>query len=135
MIALDSNVLIRYLARDDEAQWRTATALIDGVGGRSRQFYVSSVVLAETAWVLRRSYRLKKVEFADLLESIFETTEFQFSTGVDIRKALASYRVGKGDFADYLIREQSIAAGCQSMATFDKDLLTEAYFVAPSARD
>jgi predicted nucleic-acid-binding protein len=42
----------------------------------------------------------------------------------------AGYAHGKGDFADYVIREQARAAGCERIATFDRALLEEELFVA-----
>jgi len=45
-------------------------------------------------------------------------------------RALEAYETGKGDFADYLIREQARAAECESVATFDRVLLRERGFVA-----
>jgi len=47
------------------------------------------------------------------------------------RSALDGYEAGKGDFADYLVREHARAADCESVATFDRVLVKERGFVAP----
>lgn len=44
-------------------------------------------------------------------------------------RALSAYERGRGDFADYLIREHARGAGCDGVATFDKVLLKEPTFV------
>jgi len=56
MIALDTNVLVRFLAQDDPDQGRMATDLIGGLTEQKRGF-VAREVLVELVWVLERSYR------------------------------------------------------------------------------
>ena len=52
MIALDTNVIVRFLVRDDPAQARRAKALIDRLTEREERAYVSDIVLCELIWVL-----------------------------------------------------------------------------------
>ena len=54
-----------------------------------------------------------------------------FSSNDQLARALDAYRLGKGDFADYLIREHAKAAGAAAVATFDRALLAEAGFTSP----
>ncbi|EQD27547.1 PilT protein domain protein, partial [mine drainage metagenome] len=58
MIALDSNVLVRLVTRDDEAQALRAKAIFDAHNGEDGALFVSDIVLVEVCWVLERSYRL-----------------------------------------------------------------------------
>jgi predicted nucleic-acid-binding protein len=46
-------------------------------------------------------------------------------------RALSAFGKGKGDFADYVIREHGQQAGCGTIATFDRNLLRETFFSAP----
>ena len=55
MLAVDTNVIVRYLTRDDAEQFAKASALISG-----EDVYVCTTVLLETEWVLRRGYRLSR---------------------------------------------------------------------------
>jgi len=48
-----------------------------------------------------------------------------------LSRALQAFLAGKGDFADYVIREEARAAGCDRVATFDRVLLRESAFIAP----
>ena len=57
MIALDTNVLVRFLVADDEEQNRRATELIKATIQKDNALYVSDIVLVETVWVLSRSYQ------------------------------------------------------------------------------
>jgi predicted nucleic-acid-binding protein len=54
-----------------------------------------------------------------------------FDSEIRLFQALDAYEHGKGDFADYLIREQAQRAGCKAVYTFDRRLQTEDGFKAP----
>jgi predicted nucleic-acid-binding protein len=62
MIALDTNVLVRYLTQDDEAQFRAVMRLLNR---RGASFLISDLVLAETDWVLRDLYEWTAAEIAE----------------------------------------------------------------------
>ncbi|MGA9867900.1 MAG: PIN domain-containing protein [Acetobacteraceae bacterium] len=68
MIGLDTNVLVRYLAQDDPVQSPTATALIERRLSDADPGFVSTVTMAETAWVLERAYGLSDHEVAAAIE-------------------------------------------------------------------
>ena len=55
---------------------------------------------------------------------------FGWRRSKDINEALEAYDAGRGDFADYLIREHARVSGCEAVATFDGDLLKEPGFIA-----
>ncbi len=57
--------------------------------------------------------------------------QLHFDTPDNVLRALHAYESGKGDFADYLIREHARVAGCHSVMTFDQRLLKEEMFAAP----
>ena len=69
MTGLDSNVLVRYFTRDDEAQARAARKFIERAIGVGERLHVSLVALAELAWVLRSRYKVKRNEVSTLVES------------------------------------------------------------------
>ncbi|MDP8208882.1 MAG: type II toxin-antitoxin system VapC family toxin [Candidatus Electryonea clarkiae] len=125
MIALDTNVLLRFLVKDEEKQSQMARNLIERVSEKNEFIFISEIVLCEMVWVLSssRGYNLKRVEIVDLLKMIFNTKQFAFSDADRIKNALELFNNNKGDFADFLIKEQAIAAGCKYVATFDRTLL------------
>jgi predicted nucleic-acid-binding protein len=129
MIALDSNVLVRLLVADDPAQTGRAKAVVDRLDAEDQRAYVSDIVLCELVWVLSRSYRLKRAELAAALRRLVCSKQLQFDSADQVLRALAAYESGKGDFADYLIREHAKAAGCDTVATFDT--AADTMFTAP----
>ena len=131
MIALDTNVLIRFLVEDDVAQSRRATALIEGAVARDEHLFVSDIVMCETVWVLSSAYRFSRTEIVDALSQLVRARSVDFNSADSIARALDAYRKEKGDFADYLIREHARSAGADTVATFDGALLEESGFSKP----
>ena len=131
MIALDTNVLVRYLVEDDEAQSRRATKLIEATIAREDELFVSDVVMCETVWVLSSAYPFSRNEITDALAGLLRARSVIFTSTDRLARSLEAYRNGKGDFADYLIRELAREAGAETVATFDKSLLKEPGFSKP----
>lgn len=131
MIALDTNVLVRFLVEDDPGESRRARKLIEEGLVQDQPFFVADVVLCEVVWVLRSNYRLPKGATLEILEKLLHAAQLTFSSSDRIARALRAFRSGRGDFADYLIREEARDFGYPTLATFDRDLLKEPGFVAP----
>ena len=130
MIALDTNVLVRFLVEDDVAQTKRARALITRAIEEESGCFVSDVVMCELVWVLTSAYRVPKSEVARHLGSLLRARHFAYRSADRLSRALDAFSDGRGDFADYVIREDSAAAGCETLATFDKALHTERGFRA-----
>lgn len=131
MMALDTNVVVRFLVADDEAQTTRAARAIDKATARGGKCFVSDVVVVETAWVLTRSYRFRRAEVTDVVRRMLATAELVFQSPDALDRALRAYAAGKGDLADYLIREVARAAGSTATLTFDRALIGEAGFKEP----
>jgi predicted nucleic-acid-binding protein len=131
VIALDTNVLVRYLVADDEEQAARAAALIEDTAGRGDAMFISNVVVCELVWVLGRAYRLPKPRLVEAVANVVRTAQFVVEDADLVGRALYRYRDGGADFADYLIAEAAAAAGCVQVATFDKRLLREDGFTSP----
>ncbi len=131
MIALDTNVLVRFLVEDDENQSRLATRLIRGAIEREEQLFISDIVMCETVWVLSSAYSFSRVEILEALAALLRARAVVFALTDRLARALEAYAAGKGDFADYLIREHARAAGADTVATFDRSLLKERGFSKP----
>ncbi len=122
MIGLDTNVLVRYLTQDDPAQSRKADALIADTVARGERCVIDTVVLCELIWVLRDAYRTPKADLMTTLDRILATQQFHITEKDRVREACEAYRVGRADFADYLIGTANRDAGCSETATFDRRL-------------
>ena len=132
MIALDTNVLVRFLVEDDARQSAAAAKLVDRTAAAGDTLFVSDIVLCETVWVLAGSYEIPKAAIVETMRELIRARHLAFANPDRISRALDAFATGKGDFADYLIREHALAAGCSEMATFDRALTREKGFVAPS---
>ena len=126
MIGLDTNVLIRYLTQDDATQAALATQILSSVS-QDDPGYVSSVVLAEISWVLKRAYKEPREKIADGLEALLRSNDLIIENRDASFRALAIYRNGQSvDFADALIAMIASLAGASKTVTFDKRAAAEA---------
>lgn len=117
MISLDTNVLARFLARDDEEQFRAASAVMAGLAA-DRRAVVTQIVLVELFWVLTRTYRLPAADVLGTLLALVETRELDVEGEEDVVVALDLAADG-ADFPDALIQARSARLGCEAVVTFD----------------
>jgi len=108
MIAIDTNVLLRYLLQDDDKQSSKVNKLFAG----KRQILISDVVLAETIWTLKgKRYKLSKDNLLSTIDALFKEPNVRFEDGQTVWRALNDYRTAspknKVDFADTLILKKS----------------------------
>jgi predicted nucleic-acid-binding protein len=132
VIALDTNILVRFLVEDDADQAEQARALLQRAVDTNSRCYVSDIVMCEIVWVLATSYKLRRADISQALGRLLRARNLSFSSSDQLARALESYSSGRGDFADYLIREHARASGCEAVVTFEGRLLKEPGFVAPS---
>jgi len=126
MIGLDTNILIRYLTKDDEVQWQQAATMIEA----GETCFISDIVLCEIVWVLEgKSYRYSKQEILETLELILQSPTFEFEDRSVIYQALQQTKQGKADFSDYLIGAISASKGCRTTISFDRKLNQEQNFL------
>ena len=130
-MALDTNVLVRFLVEDDKMQGARAAKLIRRAVAEARPLYVSDIVVCEVVWVLTSAYRIARSEVVAILQQLLRAKHLVFSTPERLARAIDAFDGGRGDFADYLIREHARSAGYAQVATFDRALLREPGFVAP----
>jgi predicted nucleic-acid-binding protein len=117
MRAIDTNVLVRLLTRDDEAQVRSAEAFV-GKGA-----WVSHVVLAETSWVLSAAYELEHSAIAVAIDMLLNHASITVQDPDVVSSALAHYRRKPAlGFSDCLVLEIARKAGHVPLGTFDKNL-------------
>lgn len=120
MIGIDTNVLVRYLMRDEPEQSAIARSFMFSLS-RDEPGFVSSVVLAELSWVLARAYRVPRGHIADGLEALLRTHDLVIENRDASFRALALYRAGKHvEFADALIAMIASLAGASRTVTFDR---------------
>lgn len=117
MRAVDTNTLVRLIARDDLRQLRAAEIFVaNGV-------WVSVLALAEAAWVLKSAYGLQSRELADAIEMLLEQEHLVVQSRETVAAALMLFREKPSlGFSDCMILELARQAGHLPLGTFDKDL-------------
>jgi predicted nucleic-acid-binding protein len=123
MLGVDTNVLIRYLVRDDQSQYEQARRLIERQVKIGEPILVSLLVLLETEWVLRSRYELAKPEILAAFSSLVQTAELSFEDEPAVEYALYAWKNSIADFADCLIDARNRRLGCRGTATFDRKAL------------
>lgn len=119
MLGIDTNVLVRFLLRDDEAQFQKANKLIQWEVTAGRGVLVSQLVLLETEWVLRSRYGFSKIQLLEVIASLLDTLDIQLEDGQSVEEAIYHWKDANADFADCLIAARYRRLGCGSTATFD----------------
>ncbi len=117
MLAVDTNVLVRFLTRDDEAQAARARAVIEAGA------WIPTTVALELEWVLRGTYRYPPGRVAEVFRMLSGLPTVQFENPDRLSEALSALQAGM-DFADALHR--AAASGCEAFLTFDLDLIKAA---------
>lgn len=124
MIGIDTNILVRYLTRDDPAQLVMVDRALEDAAHAGDKLLVNPIVLCELVWVLETAYRYGRDEIATVLERILCTSDFEIPERDALRLALEAYRRDRGDFADYCIGRLNHRAGAEYTLTFDQHLKT-----------
>ena len=118
MTGLDSNVLLRYLTQDDAAEAARATRLIERELSERAPGFISLVVLVETCRVLKRIYGVTPAEISTTVRDLLDTRQLTIERRAAVARALE--RAGAGNFADALIADIALDAGCSRVVTFDR---------------
>ena len=128
MIGLDTNLLVRYLTLDDPRQAKIATEVIEAATTAGEPLFVSTVVMCEVVWVLERGDRFDRAQVEQAVDALLRTAQLHFREKDLLLAALADYRSGSGDFADYVIGRDAAAEGCSRTVTLDRALESSPLF-------
>ena len=120
MPALDTNVLVRYVVQDDEAQLAAARRLIRKHVDEGQTLFVPVTVALELEWVLRSGFKYPRDEAIRILSNLLSAAELTFESERALEVALHLYRSGSADFADCLHIALAAQAGELPLWTFDK---------------
>jgi len=115
---VDTNVLLRYLVRDEPTQAARAARELE----RGERFLVGSIVLCELVWVLETGYGFSRRDVAATLERILATAQFEIEAKDLALGALDDFRRSTADFSDCLLGRRNRAAGAAETVTFDRSL-------------
>jgi predicted nucleic-acid-binding protein len=113
-VAVDTNVLVRAVMRDDRAQAEIAAKWLRN----SSLLVVALSALCELVWVLRRVYGFKPAEVADTIRSLTSADNVETNRPA-VEAGLAMLDAG-GDFADGVIAYEGRWLGAETFVSFDK---------------
>ena len=117
MRAVDTNVVVRLIVRDDAKQTAASEAFV------SKGAWVSHVVLVETTWVLASVFGLNHKQLAVAIEMLLNHRELAMQDPDVVAAALAHYRKRpKLGFSDCMVLEIARKAGHTPVGTFDREL-------------
>jgi predicted nucleic-acid-binding protein len=117
MRAVDTNLLVRLVVRDDAAQVNAAEAFV------AKGAWVSHLVLAETLWVLDAVYNRSPAQVANAVERMLNHRELTLQDADVVALALAHFRARPSvGFSDCLVLEIARKAGHLPLGTFDRNL-------------
>jgi len=112
MLAIETNLIVRFLVKDHPAQSAKANSLIG-----SEDMFVSSMVVLETAWVLRSVYRFSNDQWGAALAAFGGLPRVTLEEPATVAQALV-WMYGGLDFADAL--HLAKARGCEGFVSFDR---------------
>ena len=130
MLGVDTNVLVRYLTRDDQPQYERARRLIDREVAKGEPVLVSLLVMLETEWVLRSRYEMAKAEVITAFSALLDAADLKIEDEPSVETAVYVWKDSAADFADCLIEARNRRLGCRATATFDGRALKLAGFVS-----
>ena len=120
MKALDTNVLVRFLVKDDEHQSKIVYKVFKQAENDKIFFWVSLLVVLETIWVLDSVYEITRKEILDSVNEILLMPILKFEAQPTIQRFIFLARDNKIDLSDVLIACTAKISGCERVLTFDK---------------
>lgn len=118
-LGINTNVLVRFLVHDDEAQFLRSQKLIRREIAAGRPVFISLLVLLETEWVLRSRYDASKVEVATTISALLNSVDDDIEDEPAVEEALFLWKDHAVGFADCLIGARNRRLGCSATMTFD----------------
>ena len=117
MLAVDTNVLVRLITRDDPRQVSAAEAFV------RKGAWVSHLVLAEATWVLSAAYDLQPAAIATAVEMLLNHRDLSLQDPDVVSAALNRFQLKPAlGFSDCLVLEIACKAGHLPLGTFDREL-------------
>lgn len=128
MIALDTNVVVRFLTQDDATQSAQATDLFATLT-EDAPAYLPREVMIELVWVLERAYHLPRTDIADAIDGLLASREILIEDADRVGLANDRYRQGGPGFSDQMIALGATDAGCSATYSFDRKAISGAGMV------
>ena len=120
MIAVDTNILVRFLVGDDERQAKKIYNVFKRTENENGQFLVPLLVVLELLWVLESVYEVPRQEILNSISELILMPILRFESLSAIQQFMLSAQDCKLDLSDLLIAHSAKMQGCEKVLTFDK---------------
>lgn len=128
MKAIDTNVLVRFLVRDDKKQAEIVRDLFKQAEKNNETIFIPLLVVLETIWVLESVYEISREEIVDTFQELLLMPILSFESPSVLQNTLSTAQKNKIDLSDLLIAHSANSSGCESVLTFDKKASRSALF-------
>lgn len=119
---VDTNVVLRYLTRDDKVKAERCKKLLqDAVSGKSPSLFISDMAVAEIVWVLESVYKLSSSEVNEKLEVILAAPNLEFQNKAIVSQCLVIYATYNVDFIDAYQAVLAQHLGISRIYSYDTD--------------
>lgn len=125
MIALDTNVVVRFLVQDDPKQAAEASAIFASLTADAPAF-LPREVMVELVWVLERAYGLPRADIAAAIDGLLSSQELVVEAADRVGLATERYRHGGAGFSDHMIALCAQDSGCTAIYSFDRKAVAQA---------
>ncbi|MCP4992507.1 MAG: type II toxin-antitoxin system VapC family toxin [Gammaproteobacteria bacterium] len=119
MKALDTNVLVRFLVKDDPLQAAQVHHLLKQHEARNEMLYIPLIVIMELIWVLQAAYQVNREEIVGAINDLMSMPLLEFEQQSAVRAFVQSAKETTYDLSDLLIALSARQGGCESTLTFD----------------
>ena len=120
MIAIDTNVIIRFLVRDDVKQAEIVYARFKRAEAARERLFIPLLVLLEMLWVLESAYRMSRSDILSALDDLRRMPILEFEADSVLDHLITAGKRSSADLSDLLISYSAANSGCAAVLTFDK---------------
>lgn len=120
MKALDTNVLVRFLVKDNDRQALAAYRVFKEAEAGKQHLWVPLLVILETIWVLEAVYGVKRRDILDSISELLLMPILKFEAQPALRRFVMSSRDNRIDLPDMQIAHSAVHSGADAVLTFDK---------------
>lgn len=120
MKGVDTNILVRFLVRDDEQQAMKVYEIFKTAEAEKNQLFVPLLVVLDLIWVLGSAYEASRTEILDSIRDLLSMPILKFEHQSALQQFIAAACGNTYDLSDLLIAHSAKINGCETTLTFDK---------------
>ena len=120
MFAIDTNILIRFLVKDDIKQAELVYQQFIQAEKEKQAFFVPLLVVLELIWVLQSAYKISDQDIVSTLSDLLQMPVLKFEAPAILHQFINSANKTNFDLSDVLIAHAALFSECQKVLTFDE---------------